>query len=185
MARAELEAVIAELGLSVDAEFVPWSRSRSFDPKIAEKKHVNGRALNWRVTLKRGDRAVLTTDYSAGIAHCPAYKRLFKGRWTIDVVDAVIHETEHGKEARGSEMSVGTTGAAILPDPVDVIWSLASESDVLDYPTYEEWADCFGLDPDSRKGEASYRSCIEIALKLRAAISEDGLKKLREASTNY
>ena len=36
------------------------------------------------------------------------------------------------------------------------------------------------LDP-----KGGYRACLDIALKLRAAIGEDGLAKLREAAQDY
>lgn len=42
-----------------------------------------------------------------------------------------------------------------------------------------------GYDPDSRKAEAIYKACLEIALKLRNALGEDGLAKLREAAQDY
>jgi hypothetical protein len=47
MAKQELEQAISDLGLVVTAEFVPYSRSRSFkkDAKLDERN------LNWQVTL--------------------------------------------------------------------------------------------------------------------------------------
>lgn len=60
---AEIDATLARLGLTVESVFIPFSASRN---KAEEYK-----SLNWRVTVKRNGRDVLTTDYSAGIAHCP------------------------------------------------------------------------------------------------------------------
>lgn len=59
-------AALAALGLTVESVFVPFSQSRN----KAEKSP----SLNWRVTVKRNGRDVLTTDYSAGMGHCPGYK---------------------------------------------------------------------------------------------------------------
>jgi hypothetical protein len=59
------------------------------------------------------------------------------------------------------------------------------DSDVFNYSSFEEWASTFGYDADSRKGESIYRTCLDIALKLRNAIGEDGLQKLREACQDY
>ena len=200
-----VDAIVA-LGLTLRAEFVPWSQSRN--------KGEKDRTLNWRVTLLRTvkvpktiprdtydpereapimsrsivagefvDRTteVLTTDYSAGIAHCPSYDTsTFRGQVTVDGKTALEWETENGTKWRD-----GLRGAPILPDTLDVVNSLILDSDVLNYPTFEEWAGDLGYDPDSRKGEAIYRACLEIALKLRNVIGEDGMTQLREAFQDY
>ena len=59
------KAALESLKLTVDAAFVPFSQSRN----KAEKSP----SLNWRVTVKRDGHDVLTTDYMAGMAHCPGY----------------------------------------------------------------------------------------------------------------
>lgn len=159
------------------------SRNAGNDPGNQPGK----RSLNWRVTLKHRGADILTTDYGAGIAHCPAYSRLKIGSargWTLEQVEAITYETEKGKRApRSASMPIG--GAAILPDPEGVIYSLALDAGALDFATYEAWAADFGYDPDSRKGEAIYRACLEIALKLRSAIGEEGIRQLREAAQDY
>lgn len=182
--REKLESAIAALGLTVSAEFVPFSQSRN-----KAEKH---RSLNWRVTLQRNGRDVMTTDYSAGIAHCPAYKRLGMnglGRETMEQRESIVFETEKGRTAprvfSGRFTGSGIGGAPILPDSVDVVWSLAQDSDVLDYGSFEDWADTFGYDTDSRSAESTYRACLEIALKLRNAIGESGLESLRQAGENF
>lgn len=73
----------------------------------------------------------------------------------------------------------------ILPDVESVIYSLISDSDVLNYGTFEEWAETFGYETDSRSAESTYRACLEIALKLRAAIGESGLETLATAFQDY
>lgn len=64
--KVEIDATLARLGLTVESVFVPFSASRN-----KAEKH---KTLNWRVTLKRNGRDVLTTNYSAGIAHCPGHE---------------------------------------------------------------------------------------------------------------
>ena len=59
------------------------------------------------------------------------------------------------------------------------------DADVLDYPTFEEWADTFGYDCDSRSAEKTYRDCLEIALKMRAIFGEADLTKLRDTFQDY
>jgi hypothetical protein len=188
MARAELEAVIAELGLEVRSVFVPWSKSRNFKEGVK----VGERTLNWKISVVqwRGDRerVVLSgVDYSAGIAHCPAYKKYgYERVLAMDGATAIEYETEHGRRSfRIDSLGHASGAVALLPDPCDVLSSLALDSDAIDYPTFEEWADNSGYDPDSRKGEAIYRQCLETALNLRAGLGEEGLRKLWEAAQDY
>lgn len=183
--RKALEAVIADLGLSVAAVFVPLSQSRNKGEKYP--------TLNWRVTLRRARLLppeagvdlfdVLTTDYSAGSAHCPSYRQ---GHRTVFTSERIAFECEHGKRARWLE-SAGmlTGGEPIKLDAVDVIHSLALNADVLNHSSFEEWASDLGHDPDSRAAENIYRQCLEHALALRNAIGEDGLRRLQEAGQGY
>lgn len=174
--RQLLEAVIAELGLSIRAEFVPFSRSRN----KAEKRP----SLNWRVTLVRNGRDILTTDYSAGCAHCPAYK--LQGLTPSQKREAIARECETGREIRYSpDLGVMSTGKPILPDTVAVIWSLTRDADVLSYPGFEGWATDLGFDSDSRKAERIYHECLKHALALRNAIGQAGLDRLIEAGRDY
>lgn len=46
-------------------------------------------------------------------------------------------------------------------------------------------AETFGYDPDSRSAEKVYRACMEIALKMRAALGESGLSRLNEIFQDY
>jgi hypothetical protein len=182
MEKQEIANLMTEMGLTVESVFVPFSKSRHANPEKGQKPW---RSLNWKVTLKNG-RDILTTNYSAGEAHCPSYKH--NARRTADYEAAINFEVENGKRATplwfGSS-KFKPSGETIKPDPVDVLYSLVSDSSVLDYSTYEDWAGDLGYDPDSRKGEAVYRECLEIALKLRNGLSETNLAKLRDAFQDY
>lgn len=182
MTTAQENAKVAcdRLGLTIRAEFVPWSKSRNYKPNAK----VGDMSLNWRVTLLVDGREILTTDYSAGIGHCLSYKQKFGGRFSLDEADAIKFECENGRMQTNLRRLKGGMSTPILSD-VDVIYSLVSDSDVLNYSTYEEWAGNFGYDTDSRKGEAIYRACLEIALKLRNCLGESVLAELREAFQDY
>jgi hypothetical protein len=175
MAKPELEAAAKELGLTIDAIFIPWSQSRNKGEKQP--------SLNWSVTLRRNGREVLTTDYGAGLGHCPAYKDKrhgIPGVMTVDRDKAVRYECENGRTA-GRVSSCGR----ILPDTCNVLYGLISDADVLDAGGFEDWAANYGYDTDSRKAEDLYRQCLETALKLRNHLGEAGLEKLRQASEDY
>lgn len=209
---------LADLALTVESVFVPFSQSRHKD-----EPH---KTLNWRVTVKRNGRDILTTDYSAGIMHCPGYKRAaapagyrgldrrnyggkpYPGTFSMyrrataaealsDYQEAIsAAECESGlameyysqygaadfkprkERAPGSDRS---KVVPILPDPESVIYCLVMDSSVLDCGGFEYWADDYGYDTDSRKAETIYRERLDLALKLRAGIGEEGLRKLQVA----
>lgn len=179
-AKETLQQAMSDLGITIDAVFVPWSESRSFKPGAK----VTERSLNWRVTVKRNNRAICTTDYTAGIGHAPSYKQ--GARMSLDGEAALIHETERGTVAKPSAMLGHVySGKPIKCDPCDVIYSLVSDSSAIDYPTFEEWARELGYDTDSRKAESIYRACLEIALALRSALGDSGLAQLQTACQDY
>lgn len=173
-----IERVAASLGLTMTAVFVPWSQSRN--------KDIKEPSLNWKVTIHKVGCVVLTTDYCAGCGHCPSYNTLKGPKNTVYNDGILRRECETGNRALSVVGSPARSmGQPILPSLPDVLHSLALDADVLNHSTYEDWAGDFGYDKDSRKGEAIYRACLEIALKLRNALGEDGLKQLREACQDY
>lgn len=64
------------------------------------------------------------------------------------------------------------------PDPIEVLWSIARDSDALEM-TFEDWAGEFGYDTDSRKAEKTYRACQDGALRLKKILSEDKFRQVR------
>lgn len=191
-----LETTMAKHGLTVLSVFVPFSQSRNKDAKDDKGRPVY--SLNWRVTLMRDGRPVVETDYSAGVGHCPAYRKGAPANWDRPKRDwqhfATQWECENGYEAaysfggfRRKSAPVGgkLTPLAIKPEPANVVHSLLMDSDVLDYPKYENWAQDLGYDSDSRKGESVYRACLEIALAVRAGLGEPVMAELRESAQDY
>lgn len=177
MAREEMRAAVSALGLTMRADFVPFSQSRNKAEKIP--------SLNWIVTIVRDGRDVLTTEYGRGSGHAPAGRTGM--RQTGEVRRMIAYECEHGRRARYMPRADHIIAGTLLPGPdiCDVLYSLASDSDVIDCATFEEWADNLGYDKDSRSAEKTYRACLEIALKLRAGLGEAGLTQLRQACQDY
>lgn len=132
--------------------------------------------------------AILTTDYSAGCAHCPSYKAR-KGEGDTVQRKCIAWECEHGKPARWSDFDGGPTvrihSEAILPDLDSVLWSLAMDYGVIDAGGFESWASEYGYDSDSRKAEATYRACLDIAFALRAALGDAAMQELQDAGQDY
>lgn len=174
--KAAIHATIEALGLTVSSRFIPLSQSRN--------KHEKHPTLNWEVTVSKNDRAILSTLYSAGSAHCPAYLAKGLGHTNSIMRDAAIrYECEQGFASL--HVFGLKRGKPLMPDALDVLYSLAMDASVLDAGGFENWASDFGYDTDSRKAESVYRACLDIALKLRAALGDEGLNNLRNAFEGY
>jgi hypothetical protein len=178
-----LEAIRA-LGLTIDATFVPWSKSRKSDEKEP--------SLNWSIALQSDSRMFRRVDYTAGIAHAPSYGEATpKGRFGCRNQDwRTALEFECEKGARAGMIALGVFAhaydkAPIAPSEVSVWYSIVMDSDAIEHATFEDWADSFGYDRDSRKGEAIYRECLAIGLALRSALGEERLAKLRNIVQGY
>ena len=171
----KLNEIIDNLGIVYTAEFVPFSRSRNAksDPKI------NDYSLNWKITISK-NRNVLTTDYMQGIGYIPGY--VFKYHMTVNQLKNIKTACESGKDYTDH-----TTIGKKIPPPAwqDVLYSLVMDSSALEYSTFEEWAEDFGYETNSRKAEKIYKLCLEIGLKLRAMLGSDTMEKLREAYSDY
>lgn len=170
---ARILSAMADLGLTVHAEFIPWSKSR----RAKEREP----SLNWRVTLRLHGQDVLITEYSAGCGHCPSYRQ---GDHSVFHQERVRLECETGRVVRG-EGAHYPTRTPINPKPADVMASLLLDASVLDFSCFEEWAQAFGYDEDSREAERIYRACLADALRLRAAVGDAGLQALQEATQGY
>lgn len=179
-AEQERDEYIDSLGIEYSAVFVPFSQSRNKDDK--------DKSLNWLVTIKRNNQS-LTTDYMQGIGHLPGYKH-FLGSVSDEANEQrqrLEIGAEQGRKVRISFDRYVMPTTKLLDSPLlkDILYSLVVDSDCLDYSTFEEWADCFGYDHDSRSAEKIYRACLEIALKMRLMFGDDGLNKLREVFQDY
>lgn len=169
------QEAIEKHGLTIESRFVPFSVSRNKD-----EKH---KTLNWSVTLRKNGREVLTTDYSAGVAHCPAGKLKKPTQW--EKAELIAAECESGFAQIPQTWGGTRKGAAITPDSVNVIWSLVMDSGVLYSRGFEDWAAEYDYDTDSRNAESIYRQCLELALKLQASLGAAALEELREAFQDY
>ena len=177
-----------KLGLTVESVFVPFSASRSTYGKTVPY-NLKDYNINWKITLRRNGREILTTDYSAGQAHCPSYN-MFEAKTKKDPYltnIAIISECESGFASKKSwsEDIEPDRKKKIEPKSLNVIWSLLLDSDVLQHDNFEDWASSLGYDTDSRKAESIYQECLKIALKFCNAFTAAELEELREAFSEY
>lgn len=177
--KERVQAWIDKYHATMAVKFIPWSQSRN-----ANKMHPS---LNYEVTISReGLHAEMTTDYSMGCGHCPAYKTQGKDRLLSR--KRIQWECENGRQSivvSHDIFSSRSVKPTLWPSFPDVLYSLSMDSSVLDSPGYEAWANEYGYDEDSRKGEAIYRACLDIALKMRSMFGDAGMQELAEACQDY
>jgi hypothetical protein len=179
----QAKAFADSTGIEYAAEFVPQSKSRNAGEKAP--------SLNWRVTLRKNGRT-LTTDYMQGCAHIPHYEQRFANLVIYDAAVRKACETglsvlragqKNGYDACGGDNFWGARAKPIPPPAfVDVLASLVLDSDVIDYPRFDDWAETYGYETDSRTAEKTYRACLEIALQVRQMLDLDAA---REAFQDY
>lgn len=173
---------LAHLGLTISATFVPLSRSRHA---------TTWQSLNWRVTVQRNGRDIITTDYAQGAGHCPADKRAFTlasgkpDRHMREKAIAAECETGYRQAYPGDRLQLMRRQPIPPPKAEDVLYSLVNEASVLDCASFEDWCADYGYNADSIKARATYDACIASALQLRAAVGDDGMRTLREAFNDY
>lgn len=175
-----LDATIAELGLTYTARFVPT-------PQPADK--VQHPQLHWSITLEKG-RQSMTVAYHQGCGHVTGYESI-KTPTPYDrqrKADMIRRTCETGKVWRymaSVDYWAETNQKQPAPALRDVLYCLVMDASVLDFARFEEWANEYGYDTDSRQAKATYRLCLEQALQLRALVGDSGLVKLREAYQDY
>lgn len=179
---AKMESLAHKNNLTVTWEFIPFARSRN---KSEEMK-----SLNWTFRAARNGRKILEGYYSAGQAHCPAYaKRPGRGAHINHWKKAVSDECESGLIHRPPSHPEGAwiKTAEPVPSPrlAELLFSLALDSDVLHYTSFEDWATDMGIDTDSRRGEKAYRECLATALALRNSMGDGDFSELRELAAQY
>ncbi len=190
------EAIRAALPVTLkyEADFVPWSQSRSSEGKKPDTKgrtpgdgkghypapNLRDLNLNWIVTFTARGGQKLSTAYMQGIAHIPGYRPL--AVVTVDDYETIRHTCETGTLAWMGTNTGHTYKGKPLPKPdmVDVIGCLCLDAEVLNYDGFEGWASDMGMDADSRKAEAIYQACLKNALALRNLLGEGLLAQISE-----
>lgn len=157
--------ILNTLGITIDATYLPHKTPAGESPQ-----------LRWRVSVRRNGREFYSTEYSAGCAHSPEYKRS-GGRVTA----AVVQECDTGWRADRP----GWYGTPVPPpDAADVVHCLLMDASGTD-ETFEEWAGNLGYDPDSRKAEGIFKACRDVAAALRRTFTHEELESLEAAFAGY
>ena len=179
-ALADIKVILDKVKLKYTTEFVPYSQSRSYK----KDEFVRNKNLNWKVGFYLPSGYGFQTDYSQGQGHIPNYNRKIwrtsNGRFNLIAEQAINQIVETGYYS--STSSFCNSKGAPIPHPkmYDVLGCLLSDADVLNYPCFEDWAENYGYEVDSRKAEKIYKDCLELGLKMRVMFGEPTLSQLQE-----
>lgn len=160
---------LAEQNLEYKARFVPQSQSRNATTRDERGNLIP--SINWLITIGKGVNFI-TTEYMQGIGHVPWLKPSF-GRKTIAEAEEERCAAETGRASHHLRFK-----RVPAPTLQDVMFCLVSDSQVIEYADFEDWAMDHGFDPDSRKTEKIYQECMSIALKLRQIVDLDEAREL-------
>lgn len=182
-----LEREAQALGLHLECKQIPLSQSRH-----AQEKSLS---VEWECKLRKGfatldgatDRVVHTFSYSQGIGHLRGYQYTdakWVGYWKSVEGDARLRNVCEGRIDKGPSGGIGPGPlSAIAPTLADALGALLLDGSAIDRGSFEEWADEYGYDRDSRKAEASYRACLETGLKLRKVLGDETFRRFRELTS--
>lgn len=148
----EIDRLLARDGWAIESELI----ADDFDGRDG--------ANRWRVTISRAGRSY-QTEFTQG-AGCRHYKQSGK---------PIGMQPRTGKVGYFRDLVRITAPDA--PTLADVLHCVVSECDVVNYATFEDWAECFGYDTDSRKAEAIYRGCLATYTQLRQIADIETLEK--------
>lgn len=179
MSNEERKDILDSYKLRITANFVPFSVSRNRD-----EKHPS---LNWLVTLWFVDKPIITTDFMMGSGHCPSRKLKLNEKHSG--AKERLHERyaalecETGKVVKSIYHNYGR-GIPIQPDIDSFLSCMLMDMDVMEYYTFEDWANSMGYEEDSRKAEAIYNACRKQASEL-SKLPKSVIEELRKAYENY
>lgn len=164
--KASVNAKLAELGVTIAFEYAGW-----------EKGQHAGYWVKWKGIVGKGSYA-FPFDYGHGTGHLdfPALNR-YPVRLSIDDKAEIERCLSEGRYPNRKPFA--------KPDPVSALYCLLLDAEAIDYPTFEDWADCVGEDQDSRKAESIYKKCVETGLALRRVFGDTVISELRELLRDF
>lgn len=177
-----IQNVLTKMGVTMTSEFVPFSRSR-----FAKEKDYS---INWLVTIKRNNRS-LTTDYMQGIGHLPeSIQPTYWGKKKYYENELIKFACETGKVGHWSDLHEKVL-PNIKPTPLqpptidEVMYCLVLDSNVVDYPSFADWANDYGYNDDSITDKKVYDDCMHLALQMRQLFNDADMNTLKDLFQDY
>lgn len=176
-----IQAFIAREGLTMTVA-AATSNPNMFDPPSPG-------ACFWTCTITSKARGSLIVPFSCGAAY-RVWNSGFRARVDRDQLPFIYTEgAKPGARVRPPYFRmpkdywkiIEPLTSPIPPDLATVLDCLASDSSSYDNARdFDDWANDFGLDTDSRKAEATYRVCGEQAKRLRHLLGDEAYRELLE-----
>jgi hypothetical protein len=152
--------------------------------------------IAYTVTLSRHGREIIITPYRLGVGHVRAedWGAALRHEWRLSASTATIARTLKARPGAQLADKLAWARAAaevaglrkIAPTLPDVLHSLLLDGAAqFDNLTFEDWAGEYGYDPDSRKAEAIFDTCVEIGRKLAQGIPGGELETLKEILADH
>lgn len=131
--------------------------------------------IRWIGQLSRtGHSAVIKFNYSQGLGHLPG----------LDGLNPHLASTRHLEEQM-LKTGRGARGAIHRPKLQDALYCLLMDAQASQYQDFEDWADNFGYDRDSRSAEKTYQACLSTARDLATLFTPAELERLGELFQDY
>jgi hypothetical protein len=139
-------------------------------------------AAYWAVTILRDGQAY-QTEYSAGAGHryypkrCRIVPLKYRGKPVpFGHLDArSVHDIERNKQSKPTQ-----------PNLADVLYCIVSDAqDVAFGETFEEFAESFGYDTDSRSAEKCFNGCRDSYFAMIRLFGQRGFEELCELFQDY
>lgn len=181
---AEIEALATEIGLTMECSTASGE---------VDKQNDDWPCIAYTVTLKRNGRTIWAGPYRLGVGHVNWKKRPQQyGPNALTATEEHAFNTmrdKPGAKLKDKQLWADVSAKLARDQKVSptlpmVLHSLSLDSSAMD-ATFEDWAMDYGYDTDSRKAEATYRACLDSAIKLRAGLGDANLSKLRELAQDY
>lgn len=183
----------------IRATYIPFDvgtlDKKPADPNYHGKGRIYAEDLNklqlrYTVEVFYKGRLIMTTPYSMGIGHIPKDSVPPEPHgWTNDKLAWITEVMKTGKAGKWNSSgfaSVHVNAKPIEPEKRAVIWCLLMDGqEAINAAGFEDWAADYGYDTDSRKAEQTYRACLEIGLKLRAALGDTKMQELMLVYQDY
>lgn len=137
------------------------SRGHGASKKAFQTDYSGGIKAFWGEKMKKATKTILRGDFHV---ECLAKNRTLYADVEAETCKRILPFMEWKKE--------------------DILHSLVMDSDCLDMG-FEEWADNYGFNPDSRRAENTFRACQEQARNMLKLVDRQELVTLRDFFADY
>lgn len=131
---------------------------------------LEGDMFAWKIELSRAGK-VFAGKYSAGFAHCKPVKSVFQKGPREKVTQKIARAFKPHCTLTLSDLEGEVTPTP--PTLLSYLYCIQSDASSGEHLLFEDFADEFGYDVDSRKAEKIWRACQQTRGELQKFLAED------------